>query len=137
MDLLKVFQTGSRAYRLIGELDLSCLEQLRPLIALAASPGDIHLDLTRLNFMDGSAAQSMGTLAKRLKKDGFRLVVMRPPRPVERLLKRMAAAEKLDNLTISRMPSEVIQKSVAASEVPSDLSAVIVWDYPRRLFASS
>jgi anti-anti-sigma factor len=128
MELLRVYQTEPRRFRLVGELDLSSLDQLKPIEAKVREGGDLHLDLARLKFMDGAGLERLSSLARSLKPGAGKLVVLRPQRSTERLLRRMAAAEKLDNLVISRLPT-VNSDSFDAPVPPRDLSKVIVSDY--------
>jgi anti-anti-sigma factor len=128
MELLRVYQTEPRGFRLVGELDLSSLHQLKPIDEKVPEGGDLHLDLARLKFMDGAALEHLAGIARRLKSSSGKLVVLRPQRSTERLLKRMAAVEHLDNLLISRLPT-VNGDSFDAPVPPRDLSQVIVSDY--------
>jgi len=131
MDILKVHQTEPRSFRLVGELDLSGLGCLRPIEAVASSPGDIHLDLTRLRFVDGAGLDRLADLARQLGRtgDAGRVVVLRPPRSVERLLKRVSSSENLDNLVVVRL-SSVVDDSLEISEPARDLNQILVSDYP-------
>lgn len=128
MELLRIYQTEARGYRLVGELDLSCLDQLRPIEDKVAEGGDLHLDLSRLTFMDGAGLERLAALARRLRGAGSRLVLLRPQKGIERLLKRMAAVEKVDNIVISRL-SSVVKDSFEARDLPRDLEHVMVSDY--------
>ena len=128
MELLRVYQTEPRRFRLVGELDLSSVDQLKPIEAKVGEEGDLHLDLARLKFLDGAGLERLSALARSMKAGAGKLVVLRPQRSTERLLRRMAAAEKLDNLVISRLPA-VNGDSFDAPVPPRDLSRVIVTDY--------
>jgi ABC-type transporter Mla MlaB component len=128
MDLLRIYQTEPRGFRLVGELDLSCLDLLKPVEEAASAGGDIHLDLTRLTFVDGAGLDRLTSLARILAGSSNRLVTLRPQRAIERLLKRMAAVQKLDNLVISRL-SKMVEDSFEAPDLPRDLSRVMVSDY--------
>jgi ABC-type transporter Mla MlaB component len=125
MELLRVSQTEPRRFRLVGELDLSSVDRLSPVEAMLAERGDLHLDLSRLKFLDGAGLARLSALARSLTG---KLVVLRPQRTIERLLRRMAASQNLDNLVISRLPA-VDGDSFEAPVPPRDLSKVIVTDY--------
>jgi anti-anti-sigma regulatory factor len=128
MELLRVYQTEARGFRLTGELDLSSLDKLKAIEAKIPEGGDLHLDLARLKFMDGAALERIASMARSLKLRSDKLVVLRPQRSTERLLRRIAADEHLDNLVISRLPI-VNGESFDAPVPPRDLSKVIVTDY--------
>lgn len=126
MDLLRIYRTEPRGFRLVGELDLSCLDLLKPLEQQAESPGDLRVDLARLKFVDGAGIDRIATLAVKLRPD--RLIALRPQKSVERQLKRMCTAEKLDNLIVSRLDPGVTD-SFEARHFPRDLDSVIASDY--------
>lgn len=128
MDLLRIYQTEPRGFRLVGELDLSCLDSLKPVEEAASAGGDLHLDFTRLTFVDGAGLDRLTSLARNLQRSSSRLVALRPQRAIERLLKRMAAVEKLDNLVVSRL-SKIIDDTFEAPDLPRDLTRVMVSDY--------
>lgn len=128
MELLRIYQTEARGFRLVGELDLSCLAQLRPIEEKVAESGDLHLDLSRLTFMDGAGLDRLAGAARKLRSTGSRLVVLRPQKGIERLLKRMTALENLDNVVISRL-SSVVKDSFETPDLPRDLEHVMVSDY--------
>lgn len=128
MDLLRIYQTEPRGFRLVGELDLSCLDLIKGIEEVASAGGDIHLDLTRLTFVDGAGLDRLTGLARILAANSSRLVALRPQRAIERLLKRMAAVEKLDNVVISRL-SKIVDDTFEAPHLPRDLSRVMVSDY--------
>ena len=128
MDLLRIYQTEPRGFRLVGELDLSCLDLLSDIEKAASAGGNLHLDLARLTFVDGAGLERLAGLARKLRSSSGKLVVQRPQRTIERLLKRTAAVEKLDNLVISRL-SKVVDDSFEARDLPRDLARVMVSDY--------
>ena len=128
MDLLRIYQTEPRGFRLVGELDLSCLDLMKPVEETASAGGDVLLDLTRLTFIDGAGLDRLAALARILATSKSRLVALRPQRSIERLLKRMAAVQKLDNMVISRL-SKMVDDSFEAEDLPRDLSNVMVSDY--------
>ncbi|MEX0790236.1 MAG: STAS domain-containing protein, partial [Actinomycetota bacterium] len=128
MDLLRVYQTEPRAFRLAGEFDLSCLGQLDAVEEAAGEGGDLHLDLARLTFVDGAGLDRLAGIARTLRSSSGKLIALRPNRTIERLLKRMASVERLDNLTISRL-SRVVDDSFEPCSPPRELGQVIVCDY--------
>jgi anti-anti-sigma factor len=128
MELLRIYQTDPRGFRLVGELDLSCLDQLRPIEDKVSQGGDLHLDLSRLTFMDGAGLERLSEVARGLRARGCRLVVLRPHKSIERLLKRMISVDKVENVVISRL-SSVVKDSFETPDVPRDLDHVMVSDY--------
>jgi anti-anti-sigma regulatory factor len=75
-----------RRVRVAGTLDLNTRDlmatSLRPLLA---GGDDVHLDLSRLIFVDVSGATVLATSALRLPA-GRRLVLERPPRQLRRII---------------------------------------------------
>lgn len=127
---MEVYRTGPRGYRLAGELDLSSLDRLAPIEKELSSPGDLRLDLTRLAFIDGAGLERIRDFARSLERSGsYRLVVLRPQRSIERLLKRLTAVERIENLVISRLQTS-IDDSFESPEPERDLSRIIASDYP-------
>lgn len=127
MELLKVVQTEARGFRLIGEVDLSCLNLLDPIDTAAASGGDLHLDLSRLTFLDGAALDRIAGVARALRDQG-RLTILRPQRSVERALRRIAGSQHLDNLVLSRIETVLSDSPNTGTE--AELSKVIASDHP-------
>jgi ABC-type transporter Mla MlaB component len=85
--LLTIDSLGDgRRVRLAGTLDMNTRDRLatslRPLLAAG---DDVHLDLSRLIFVDVSGATVLATSALRLPA-GRRLVLERPPRQLRRIL---------------------------------------------------
>lgn len=128
MDLLKIRQTEPRAFCLAGELDLSCLERLDAVEKAAREGGDLHLDLARLTFVDGAGLDRLAGIARALGESSGRLIALRPQRAIERLLRRVASVENLDNLIITRL-SRVVEDSFEPRKLPRELGQVIVSDY--------
>lgn len=128
MELLKVVQTEARGFRLIGEVDLSCLELLDPIdtAAAAASGGDLHLDLSRLTFVDGAALDRIAAVARTLGDKG-KLRLLRPQRSVERSLRRIAGPQQLDNLVFSRIRTVLPETPDPAER--QDLAKILVSDH--------
>ena len=56
------------------DLDAAAMEELRPQFeSLAASPGDVELDLSNVRFMDSSGVGGFVFLYKRLRASGHNL----------------------------------------------------------------
>jgi GAF domain-containing protein len=128
VDLLRVRQTEPRAFCLSGELDLSCLGDLDAVEKAAREGGDLRLDLARLTFVDGAGLDRLAAIARALGESSGRLIALRPQRSTERLLKRVASVERLDNLIITRL-TRVVEDSFEPPSLPRELGQVIVSDY--------
>lgn len=79
--------------RLVGELDISSVESVRPVVdsAVAGSPEHLIFDLTRLKFMDSTGIALMLFAASAVKK-----VEVRNPTPIIRqVIERTGLAETL------------------------------------------
>ena len=78
--------SDGRRVRVAGTLDMTTRDlmatSLRPLLAAG---DDVHLDLSRLIFVDVSGATVLATSAQRLPA-GRRLVLERPPRQLRRII---------------------------------------------------
>lgn len=98
---LLVLETLSapRSFRLAGEMDLSnCCWAGAALDGLSSGPGDLTLDLGRLEFIDGSGRRTLARLANKLGGRG-RLVARNPNDSVERVL-TSGAFHAIPNLVI-------------------------------------
>ena len=80
-----------------GELDLSTTEAFRAHLqgAIDAGTGDVALDLSAVSFCDSTALHALVDVRRRLVERGRRLRVVRPSRPVDRLLWLSGLAEAL------------------------------------------
>jgi len=80
-----------------GELDLSTTETFRAhlQVAIDAGSGDVALDLSAVSFCDSTALHALVDARRRLVERGRRLRVVRPSRPVDRLLWLSGLAEAL------------------------------------------
>lgn len=74
-----------RGYRLSGEIDLGTHDVLTAALARLDGPGDIHLDLSSLEFCDAAGLGAMVTLAERVWPAG-RVVLDGVSRQVCRML---------------------------------------------------
>lgn len=90
--------TGGLSVALSGELDLSTLDQLTDALdrSLDGTPELVVLDLRELTFLDSSGLRVMLGLHARLHDAGGRLVLVRGPRRVHRVLELTRATEELD-----------------------------------------
>ena len=72
---------------LIGELDIATAESVRTALEgmQAESPPLLLVDLRELAFMDSTGLQVVLQAARRADADGSRLVLVRGPRPVQRV----------------------------------------------------
>jgi len=96
---LSLEQTGPRAFRASGEVDLSNVDTLRELLGGATDgPGDLVIDLSGITFMDSQGIRVVIEIARRLEGLG-RLIVLKPSRPVARIFELMGIA-KLGNLVV-------------------------------------
>jgi anti-anti-sigma factor len=95
------------ALRLIGELDLSTVDDLLGLVEdrLGEGRGDLVLDASGLAFIDSTGVKALVDLAGRLGA-GRELVVIGPSAP---------AARTLELLSASSFPNLAIRPAVARS----------------------
>lgn len=89
---------GSTAVVLAGELDLAMADRLeRELDAvLEERPPLLVIDLSSLVFLDATGLRVIIDAHRRAQRDGFRLVLVRGPEQVERLLDLTHMAERLE-----------------------------------------
>lgn len=97
MELLQVQGTSEpRAFRLVGELDLSGVQAL--LVIEGLSPhGDVQLDLAGLRFLDGAGLDFLSRIAQRISGD---LVLENPRLSIEKLIKRITARDGVENVVL-------------------------------------
>jgi anti-anti-sigma factor len=100
VQLLEIVKGSSpRTLMLAGELDASSAPDLAD--ALAAQheqPGDLHLDLCRLTFIDSVGVSALIAAARRL--DRANLVLVSPTEPVTRVLELSGILSMLPNLIV-------------------------------------
>jgi anti-anti-sigma factor len=90
--------SGRVGLRLDGELDLSTVGKLeRALVELAATDGDVQLELAGLQFIDLSGATALANFAARLGRD--RHLLLQDPSLMLRRMIRLLWAEQ----TVIRM----------------------------------
>ena len=80
-----------------GELDLHTTDAFRAHLedAIDAGAGDVALDLSAVSFCDSTALHALIAARQRLADEGRRLRVVKPSRPVDRLLWLSGLAELL------------------------------------------
>ena len=84
--------------RLVGELDLSGVDQFEQTLEsqLDDDGGVVALDLSGLSFMDSSGLRALVMADLRVKETGRNLVVVRPSRPVARVMTLTDVSERLE-----------------------------------------
>ena len=97
MTPLEVVATDDpRRYRLVGELDLSCLDELsHGLQPQAAEGGDLRLDLSELTFIDCSGIRALFQLNAQLQ-DGSTLILERPSPFARRVMGVLGVGDSLN-----------------------------------------
>jgi anti-sigma B factor antagonist len=72
---------------LVGELDIATADSVKAALegTQAASPRILVIDLRELAFMDSTGLQVVLQAARRAETHGGRLVLVRGPRPVQRV----------------------------------------------------
>ena len=80
---------GPASVVVTGELDLATVPVLRARLdaALAMRPAALHVDLAGCTFADCSAVDLLLAVRDAARRDGVVLVLVRPSRPVRRLLR--------------------------------------------------
>lgn len=108
---------GSVNLALSGELDLSTLDQLETALdgGLDGKPPLVVADLRELTFLDSSGLRALLALHASLPEDGGRLVLVRGPRRVHRVLELTRADEELE---IVDDPSEIDPQRDVPAEAP-------------------
>ena len=90
-------QDGSITLALSGELDLSTLDQLETAVDGGLDgAATVVLDLRELTFLDSSGLRAMLALQAGQREKGGRLVLVRGPRRVHRVLELTKADEELE-----------------------------------------
>lgn len=90
-------EAGGVTVTLSGELDLSTLDQLEDALeGIDGKPELVVLDLRQLGFLDSSGLRLMLGLHAQLEEAGGRLVLVRGPRRVHRVLELTRATEELN-----------------------------------------
>lgn len=93
--LLEIQETGQpRAYRLVGELDISNADSLAAVLDRAAQEeGDITLDLSELSFIDSSGIRVLLRAMDQLNGKG-KIVILSPTSSVRHVLSLMGLADR-------------------------------------------
>ncbi len=104
---------GTLTLELSGELDLSTLEQFESALDgnLDGKPGLVVVDLRELAFLDSSGLRAMLTLHARVHSAGGRLVLVKGPRRVHRVLELTRADEELE---LVADPREIDARDISA-----------------------
>ena len=91
-------QDGSVSFALSGELDLSTLERLETALdaSLDGKPELVVVDLRDLSFLDSSGLRAILALHASQQEQGGRLVLVRGPRRVHRVLELTRADQELE-----------------------------------------
>ena len=81
---------------LSGEADLTCAGQLSALITaqLAGGTRQLTIDVSELRFADSASIRTLVLAARTLRERGGSLVLLRPRRPVARVL-ALTGAEQM------------------------------------------
>lgn len=97
-------QGGGLSFALSGDLDLSTLERLESALedSLDGKPELVVLDLRELTFLDSSGLRLMLALHASQRERGGRLVLVRGPRRVHRVLELTRADDELEIVTDPR-----------------------------------
>lgn len=105
MNLLEIAKGSEpRTLTLVGELDASNAPSLaNALTARHEEPGDVHLDVSRLTFLDSVGLGAIIAAAKRL--DRGNLVLVSPTAAVSRVLELSGIVSALPNLVVEGNPA--------------------------------
>lgn len=103
--ILRVVEAGPRAFRLVGELDVSNTGPLSDLLAAELlGPGDFTLDLSGLTFMDSAGIHLFIKTATALTGRG-NLLLLNPVASIARIIDT-TGLERLDNLVVVYGPGQ-------------------------------
>ena len=111
---IRPWQHGGVSFALSGDLDLSTLDQLESALEgnLNGQLDLVVLDLRELTFLDSSGLRAILALHSRVRDEGGRLVLVKGPRRVHRVLELTRADEELEVVVD---PSEIgPQRDVSA-----------------------
>lgn len=108
-------QAGGITFALSGDLDLSTLEQLESALeaSLDGNPELVVFDLRELTFLDSSGLRAMLALHASQRERGGRLVLVRGPRRVHRVLELTRADDELEIVT---HPTEIDPRRDVSAE---------------------
>jgi len=121
VELLQVQETSEpREFRLVGELDLSTVEVLLVVERLTPS-GDVTLDLAELRFLDAAGLESLRRIARHITGH---LVIQNPRLSIEKLIRRMAARDRLEILVLRS--TGPIGEGPVIEALPEDLTKTLV-----------
>lgn len=71
---------------LIGEIDAHTAGEVRNALLLVPADGDIRVDMSHVTFLDSSGLRVVLEAHQAFERDGRRLVVIAPSRPVTRVI---------------------------------------------------
>jgi anti-sigma B factor antagonist len=99
--------------RLSGELDLATAAQFAARLNDALSAARlVVVDLRQLTFMDSTGLSVLVTAQHRARRSGRRLVLIRGPRQVDRLLKLIGFADRLEITDLQSLQSPKLSDRV-------------------------
>ena len=94
---------GGENVRLVGELDLSTIEDVRTALGTAMPrTGGLTLDLSHLTFMGAEGIRLFVDLAR--ERDGIGCVVLANPAPMVRRVLDLTQLDRLPNLKVDLRP---------------------------------
>jgi anti-anti-sigma factor len=94
---------GAGNVRLVGELDLSTIEDVRTALGTAMPrTGGLTLDLSHLTFMGAEGIRLFVDLAR--ERDGIGCVVLANPAPMVRRVLDLTQLDRLPNLKVDLRP---------------------------------
>lgn len=106
---------GDEHVRLVGELDLSTIEDVRSALGMAMPrTGGLTLDLSDLAFMGAEGIRLFIDLAR--ERDGIGSVVVANPAPIVRRILDLAELDRLPNLTVDLSGPRLLGLDGNASE---------------------
>ena len=85
MELSIVRVDDPKGFALIGEMDVSNADALDAELRAWSPPGDMTLDLSKLEFIDSSGVRILIDAVARLRSSADRLILIDPTPPVERV----------------------------------------------------
>lgn len=109
-DVLRITVTDTgetRLLRLTGEFDLAGVELFESRLEAAGTraPQVLVVDVRELTFIDTSGVRALVTADLRLASQGGRLIVVKRPGPVDRVLKLMGLSDRLE--LVDEIPREL------------------------------
>lgn len=112
MESLRVINSGSRRFRLEGELCLGTAEILREAMQREADEGDLTLELDELTFLDSTGLRELLEVLKRLQVTGSTLILERP----QGIVRKVLSLTKVDSRPDVRVTAD--SESPQANDLP-------------------